>query len=247
MPAGLPFDVPIDFGDYTPLEGFAELDGTELAWVESHADDGVGLLIWQFRGKPRLEAMLRALLTGVQDAENAVWAVLTERWLDNAEGVQLDRIGTIVDFARAGFEDEVYRTLLRAQILVLRSRARRQDLLRILEVVGVTISLVAISQSGIAAMRIVVGEPFAGAIDGADVFRLLAGSTSTSSRNRNQRGAKAAGVRLTFEWPTAAVDESFTLADTTPAADSARGAGDAVAGGVGGYLASVLASTTTET
>lgn len=245
MPAGLPFEIPIDFGGWEPADGFAELEGTALAWVEDHPSDGVGLLIWQFRGKPRLEAMLRALLEVVQQAEDAAWQVLTERWLDNAIGAQLDAIGTIVDLARAGWLDDTYRALLRAQVRVLRSRGRWSDLLGILELLGVTLSLVRTSEPGMAAIRIVLGEPLDGAIDGAVLFRLLAGGTSSDSRN--QRGAKAAGVRLTFEWPTSDVDMSFTLADAVPVTDAARGCGDSVAGAVGGTFASVLASTAEET
>lgn len=243
MPAGLPFDVYIDFGDYRPLEGYAELEGTSLSWIEDHGELGVGLLIWQFREKPRLEAMLRALLVGAQVTEDVVWQVLTERSLDTAVGVQLDRIGDLVDFPRAGFEDDAYRALLRAQVLVLKSQGRWSDLAAILEVVGVTLSLARFSEPGIAAIQIDLGEPFTGALDGDDVFRLLAGTTATSSSKRNQRGAKPACVRLILTWPTVDVDETFVLADTTPAADAARGCGDAVADAVGGYLATTLAST----
>lgn len=243
MPAGLPFDVPIDFGDYAPLEGFAELEGTSLAWVEDHGEDGVGLLIWQFRGKPRLEALLRGLLRGVQDAENGVWQVLTERWLDNAIGAQLDGIGRIVDFARAGWDDDTYRQLLRAQILVLRSRSRWQDLAAVLEAVGVTTA--AFSEPGIAAIRIVLASPLDGAINGDDVFTLLAGSTRTSSSKRNQRGAKAAGVRLVLEWPIAAVDESFTYGGEPTESASPLGYGSSNDPADGGYYATVRASTET--
>lgn len=245
MPVELPLDVPIDFGAYTPFEGLDALEGTELAWIASHADEGAALLIWQFRGKPRLEALLRALLRHVQVAENDTWAVLTERWLDNAEGVQLDGIGKIVDLARAGWEDETYRALLRAQILVLRSRGRWRDLLRIMDVVGVTLSLTRISEPGTAAIRIALGEPLLGPITGADVFQLLAGATSTSSRNRNQRGAKAACVRLVLEWPMSSVDESFTYGTTPTVAASLLGYGSANDPAGGGAYATVRASTET--
>lgn len=221
MPIGT---FPISFG-WTPL--VETIEGTELAWVESHCEDGTALLLSQFRDKPRLEAALCALLAGVQDLDDAAWSLLTERWLATAVGVQLDRIGLILDYPRQGWYDETYRVLLGAQILTLRSKGRWQDLARILDVTGVDLELAEFDEPGVAAIRIIVGEPFTGDVTGEDVFRLLA-------------RAKGAAIRLTFEFPTVAIDESFTWADAdVEQADNARGWADD-GETLGGYWADAL-------
>jgi hypothetical protein len=231
FPTTFPFAFP--GGAYEPIAGYETIAGTSLAWVPDHGDLGVELLLWQFRDKPRLEALLRGLLDGVQDLDDGVWAVMTERWLDTAIGEQLDGLGQIVDLARTGWADETYRALLRAQVLVLRSSGTWRDLLGILDVLGLTLTLVRTAEPGIATFQIAIGEPLDRDIAADDVYRLL-------------ERAKPAGVRFTFIYPTTSIATSFTLAsnDAVEASD-ALGLGDAVAAGVGGYLAGLLATTET--
>jgi hypothetical protein len=208
-----------------------ELDGTTLARVESHCESGKALLLYQFRvGKPRMAALLCALLEGVQDAEDGIWSVLVGRNLDYAVGLQLDGIGEIVDLARAGWLDETYRALLRAQILVLRSEGTWPDLYKVLTAMGQ--SAERFEEHFPAAISIVVDAPTS-APSAMDVFRFL-------------ERTRAAAVRLQFEFPTVDADESFTYSATSsPVASSTLGYGDSVAGATGGYYAGVFASTVT--
>jgi hypothetical protein len=53
--------------------------------------------------------------------------------LPSASGVQLDALGALLGLARAGRDDGTYRAWLQAQELVLRSRGRPDELLKILQ------------------------------------------------------------------------------------------------------------------
>lgn len=215
---------------YSPAPGLEALEGTTLEWVESHCEDGKGLLISQFRNKPRIEATLCALLAGVQDLHDAIWQVLTERWLGSAVGVQLDQLGTIVNLPRAGWVDGTYRGMLRAQVLTLRSKGRWPDLFAILEAMGVTLTLTTVDEPAMAAMRIVLGEPMDGDISAADVFNFIT-------------RAKPAGVRFTLEFPVEDLAETFAWADgDVNQVDTLRGWADDTET-LGGHFADVLSTT----
>jgi hypothetical protein len=191
-------------------------------------DDAVGLLLSQFRGKPRIEGILRALVDGVQDLDDGVLQVYVGRWIDAAEGVQLDELGTLLDLARSGWPDETYRRLLKAQILVLASDGEYSDVIAVLAAVGIT--AVHVEDVTVAAMHVSLDEPPPDDIDGGILFDLL-------------ERTRAGGVRLTFEFPTATADDAFTFADdTTTTVDAARGFGDATGADVGGYFEGLLAS-----
>jgi hypothetical protein len=95
------------------------------------ADDGVALLIGQYKNKPRLEALLRSYLAPFQELENVIWDVLTGRLIDNAVGKQLDVLGKIAGQPRLGYDDSTYRLYISAKALVNRSRGRCGDILGI--------------------------------------------------------------------------------------------------------------------
>lgn len=193
----------------------------------AHCAEGKKLLLSQFRGKPRIEGVLCALLDAVQDWEDVVLQVYMGRWIDVAEGIQLDQLGDLIDLARAGWPDETYRMLLRAQILVLRSDGEWPDIFGVLAAIGYT--AVHGHDVAVAAMHVLFDEPFNESIGAKDTFGLL---------ERTRPGS----LRLSMFFP---VDDApgFELSDTTPETDLERGFGDAVANTIGGELFAVLAST----
>ena len=237
MPS-FPVTLRTTFGDYYPPPALRQIAGTPMEWTESIADRGESRLISYFRSKPRVVAFLRAVLgAAIQDAHDAIYQVLTERWLDTSLGAQLDRIGWIVDLPRGGWPDETYRQLLRAQVLVLRTNGRWSDLVSILLAVGATASGIRYADSGPAGGRIVTVDDFdVGPIGGYAIASLLT-------------RAHPSGTRVTFDHPGGTVAESFTTAEQTdPQRDLVRGAG----GGdddpdVGGVMAAAHGSTLTET
>ena len=78
--------------------------------------DSTARLTSIFKGKTRIEGLLRAFLTGHQNVENALQTMLEERSLLTAVGAQLDIIGEIVGQPREGRSDEEYLNYIIAKI-----------------------------------------------------------------------------------------------------------------------------------
>lgn len=132
----LPYTLPFYLGGpstYTlsaadPLGGS---DGT-LARIGDHANQGVDLLIQQYRDKPRIEAWLRSYLDRYQNAENAILAIYENAYsLTSGKGDALDLVGRIVRETRNGRSDGNYRLALRVRILINRSNGTIPELIKI--------------------------------------------------------------------------------------------------------------------
>lgn len=88
-------------------------------YISDHVARAKNRLIEQYRGKPRVEGIVEALVTPLQDIEDVLLQLKTERWIDSAVGIQLDKIGKIVGLERDyGQEDEDYRLLIKAKIVM---------------------------------------------------------------------------------------------------------------------------------
>lgn len=96
-----------------------------------HVAGGLGRLPEQFKEKPNITKLLRALLGFVQEVENAGQQALTLRRLDNAVGHQLGVIGKIVGQTRDGLQDEDYRRYCRARVAANRATGTGEDILRV--------------------------------------------------------------------------------------------------------------------
>jgi len=93
---------------------------------------GSALLISQYVGKPRMEAVVSASLSIHQKLDDAIVDVESLVLnLDSAQGNQLDICGSILDEERVGRPDFIYRRLLKTKVEVLRSQGRIEDLLTI--------------------------------------------------------------------------------------------------------------------
>jgi hypothetical protein len=243
MPIDFPADLPLDFGeDFVPV--VTSIEGTSLEWIESHCEDGKALLLAQFRGKPLIEAVVCALVTPVQELEDACWQLLTGRAIDNAVGAQLDGVGQILDLPRVGWTDEQYQLFLRAQPLALRSSGTWPDVFAILEALGFDLALVVVSEPGLAEellavgaggdrawMRVQLNQSVFGGLF-ADVFAMVL-------------RAKPAGVRLLLEADADAPDTAFTYAGgSSVTASATHGYSSTVAPTSGGAYAGVFASST---
>jgi hypothetical protein len=108
---------------------------TDLVKIETHVDDALGRLLEQFREKPRLASVLSALVGAVQDTEDGLFPLHTERGVDVAIGRQLDVLGAIVGQPRAGLIDDIYRRYIRARIRTNRSAGRVNDLITVARLV----------------------------------------------------------------------------------------------------------------
>lgn len=109
---------------------------TELAAGKvDHVAAALARLPQQFRGKPKIEALLTALVTPCASLEDALWQLLVERGVDSAIGAQLDQLGGVVGQERGGLSDADYRRYIRARIAANRSRGNFEDLIRVANLV----------------------------------------------------------------------------------------------------------------
>ena len=107
----------------------------ELEQVTDHEEQAYGLFIEQYSERPRLAALLASYTQEIQELEDAIWAVRLGRFLDNAEGAQLDVIGKLVGERRDGRADNVYRVLITAKIRVNWSQGRPNDVIAVVRIV----------------------------------------------------------------------------------------------------------------
>ena len=98
---------------------------TEESWaseqIETHADDAAARLTSQYADAEKLRGLVSLWGERVQGIEDAAWSLLTDRWLDVAEGQQLDEIGDLVGEPRLGRTDETYREAINVRITINQS------------------------------------------------------------------------------------------------------------------------------
>ena len=210
-----------------------------LEAITNPVEQGRGLLLEQYQGKPRLDALLAAYTRQVQKLEDAIWSVILGRMLENAVGVQLDKIGRIVGQKRLGEPDVRYRMLIQVRIAINRSSGYPDEVINI--------------------VRLVCQTPFAPhAFDFEDelpgtAFRIVLRDPPTALENDAWDlvfgfvfEASGAGIGFTILWPVIPTPSAFDANKlfrygdvTTPsAADVPWAYGDTVAGvpDTGGHL-----------
>jgi hypothetical protein len=88
-------------------------------YISDHITRAKIRLIEQYKGKPKVEGVIEALVKPLQEIEDVLQQLKTERWVDSAVGVQLDKIGEIVGMEREYEQgDEDYRLLIKAKIIM---------------------------------------------------------------------------------------------------------------------------------
>lgn len=111
-------------GDYTVVLPPAYGDVQPI----DHLATGLTRILEQFKDKNNVKALCFAALPQSQDLETTIFALLDQRGLDTAVGTQLDDLGDLLDLGRAGFSDDDYRKLLKAQMLIYRSNGTVEDI-----------------------------------------------------------------------------------------------------------------------
>jgi hypothetical protein len=155
---------------------------TELVQNTQHGAEAISHLIEFFRNGPRNQALLAAVGVQLQEVEDALWQLYTERNIETAIGAQLDILGRIVGELRGDRADEDYRAAIRVRILVNSSDGKAEQLIAI--VLGMLPDAdITLTESYPAAIRVEVTALF-GAVTVETVGAML-------------QQAKPAGVRLT--------------------------------------------------
>lgn len=147
---------------------------------EVHAAEAISHLIQFFRDGPRNQAVLSAVMTQVQELEQALWDTFHAFNVDDAEGDQLDLLGGLVGEGRSDRIDDNYRVAIRVRILVNRSDGRTEDLIAICRGIDPT-ATITFSDPG--TMAIYISMSSLGGLTLSEAYALL-------------RAAKTAGVRL---------------------------------------------------
>lgn len=104
-----------------------------LPLIPDHAALGLSLLPMQLQGKARLEAVLEVLLEQVQQLEDALYPLLSEASVANAQGSMLDQLGRLVGEPRQARSDTDYRAAIALRIERNNSRGEADRLIRVLK------------------------------------------------------------------------------------------------------------------
>lgn len=101
-----------------------------------HVQQGLGLLLSQYRDKPRIAALISSFLRRIQELDDAAIEVLIARLIDNAVGAQLLVIGRIVGQPNEGsWDDDTYRLFIKARIRANKSNGHGDDVIDVVNLV----------------------------------------------------------------------------------------------------------------
>lgn len=98
--------------------------------ITTHRDDALARFTSQYQHADRLKGLAGVYADRVQSLEDAAYALMTERWIDTAEGQQLDGLGDIVGEDRRGREDEEYRDALITRIFLNSASGEPESVIR---------------------------------------------------------------------------------------------------------------------
>lgn len=90
----------------------------DLTRIVDRLDRTVRSVLRQFRGQPNIEAKMASYGQEIQEIEDMFIGLYIFRSLDDAEGVQLDRLGDMVNEKRGSKNDENYRAAIRGRIVI---------------------------------------------------------------------------------------------------------------------------------
>ncbi len=166
--------------------------------------DGLARLLEQYKGKPRMTALVSAWLDECQAVEDALWSIYYQRELQNdvAADDLLDKIGKIVGQLRGSLDDATYRAYIRARIRANRSGGTPPDLYNVFTLLfGPGYVAMVYVQGGTASFEFRILDELTPDQAAAGVSFLI--------------DSKAAGVRAIFEWQEQPDDETFTFSLAT--------------------------------
>lgn len=99
-------------------------------------DDGVGLLLSQFRDQGNVSEFIAGFLSEVQAAESAIVPAIEASYIQNATGWALTQIGRLVGVERGLLGDNAYRVLIYAKIAANTSYGAIPDIYNVLRSLG---------------------------------------------------------------------------------------------------------------
>lgn len=101
-----------------------------ITHVTTHKEQMLARLMFAFRNRPNITALLTVIARRYQGIEDALFQLVSERGIDSGEGAQLDVIGRIIGQPREdSADDAAYRLRLRARMRANQSSGTVPDIL----------------------------------------------------------------------------------------------------------------------
>lgn len=101
--------------------------------INNHVQQALQRLLQQYKGLPKFEGLLTALINQIQDLENGLYPIDQYRQLQFAYGQQLDKLGEIIGRPRNGLADNEYFIFLIGEIAKNNSDTTAPTLLYIVQ------------------------------------------------------------------------------------------------------------------
>ena len=98
--------------------------------IVTHRDDAIGRLTSQYGDATNLRDLVGLFADRYQGLENVSFELLKKRFIDGAEGVQLDELGEIVGEPRLGRSDRVYRSAIRLRVILNSAGGEPESVIR---------------------------------------------------------------------------------------------------------------------
>lgn len=100
--------------------------------IEDHEARALDRVLGQFTDRPRYAALIGIMAEQTQEAEDELYKLYADTWIETATGDALLQWGKIYRFPKAPtWTDEHYRALLLAWILILLSKGSGEELITI--------------------------------------------------------------------------------------------------------------------
>jgi len=188
-----------------------------LEQTTTHDAEALAQLLEQFKGKARIEALLSANMTQIQEIEGVAFDMLEAFVVSTAVGDQLDTIGKIVTEPRKGKTDDVYRAFILARITINRSNGRVEEFNTVLQLIteATTGGTWQVHERPPACLYVEETTAGGSVFDTPTILAIL-------------ESMKAGGVCVQLTYAAALAAETFQFASgSTPEASTTNGLGDA--------------------
>lgn len=106
------------------------------AYVSDHTEDAITQLLEQFSDKVLVHGWLTALIDRIQEIEDALDTIPSAREIDNATGITLDNLGTVVGEPRKGRADDLYRVYIKVRVIVNRSHGTASEMMTVVQLIA---------------------------------------------------------------------------------------------------------------
>lgn len=191
-----------------------------LVEITDYAARAKAKLLAQYSDKPRIAGLVGELGGLAQEAEAAIWDLISETSIATATGIWLDRLGAIIGEPRDGAADSDYRAFIRARIHANRSNGRVEDLIAVVK-----------AWNGGVLPTLFVTQYFPAAVE----VRLGAVVTVVDRLLRLLKCTRSAAIGQMVLYQTVADAAAFTFSSSaSPEASATQGFGDSTTPATGG-------------